>query len=270
MAEYIDREALYERITALPSVGCAALYRGDVETAIEQAPAADVAKVRYGYWKDNTNGTFTCTACGCRASKMKYCGHCGAKMLGVAMTKSRYDELERHGRIVSDCLYFITNEEDEKMNFFKKKGDAQEALEFAKHLKEKTELCRSFLDERCVICERSNICTLESEINKYISHLAFGNDLSVGDLLAASRKIKIIVDCEYFDAKYPVVAGYNSKATFHSNLPCNTCDARPVCKIAVLKSSVDKQVSAICNMDDGLNARVLCWTYRKREDGAGK
>lgn len=150
---------------------------------------------------------------------------------------------------------------------FSQKRNAENALEVAKSLKEKADLCRSFIDERCVICERSNICILESEINKYISHLAFGNDLSVGDLLAASRKIKIIVDCEYFDAKYPVVTGYNSNATFHSSLPCNTCDARPVCKIAVLKSSVDKQVSAICNMDDGLNAQVVCWAYRKDGDG---
>lgn len=81
---------------------------------VESIPAADVAEVRYGYWKDNTNGTFTCTACGGRASKMNYCGHCGAKMLGVKITHVRYDELERQGWIESDCLYFITNEEEEE------------------------------------------------------------------------------------------------------------------------------------------------------------
>lgn len=43
---------------------------------------ADVAEVKHGYWKDNTNGTFTCSECGGRASKMDWCGCCGAKMDG--------------------------------------------------------------------------------------------------------------------------------------------------------------------------------------------
>lgn len=117
MAEYIDREAVMSdlktrftitlgRVTKWSELFC---YNKTIE-ALRNAPTADVAEVRYGYWKDNTNGTFTCTACGCRASKMKYCGHCGAKMLGVAMTKSRYDELVRQGLIKSDRLYFTTEE----------------------------------------------------------------------------------------------------------------------------------------------------------------
>ncbi len=42
----------------------------------------DAIEVKHGYWKDNTNGTFTCSECGGRASKMDWCGHCGTKMDG--------------------------------------------------------------------------------------------------------------------------------------------------------------------------------------------
>lgn len=44
--------------------------------------SADVEPVVHGEWINNNNGTFTCSACGGRASKMKYCGNCGAKMDG--------------------------------------------------------------------------------------------------------------------------------------------------------------------------------------------
>lgn len=37
-------------------------------------------QLKHGHWKDNNNGTFTCSVCGGRASKMAWCGHCGAKM----------------------------------------------------------------------------------------------------------------------------------------------------------------------------------------------
>ena len=156
------------------------------------------------------------------------------------------------------------------MNFFRKERKLQEAVEVAECLKEKMELCSSFLEADCASCVRNDICTLATEINKDISSLAFGNNLSVGDMQVASRKINIIVDCEHFVALYPFATGCSGNATFHSSLPCDTCDARHICKIAVMKSSVDKQVRAICNIDDALNARVLCWSYKKREDGDGK
>ena len=41
---------------------------------------ADVVEVKHGYCKDNNNGTFTCSVCGGKASKMNWCGCCGAKM----------------------------------------------------------------------------------------------------------------------------------------------------------------------------------------------
>jgi hypothetical protein len=42
----------------------------------------DLVEVKHGYWQDNHNGTFTCSVCGGKASKMNYCGNCGAKMNG--------------------------------------------------------------------------------------------------------------------------------------------------------------------------------------------
>lgn len=38
---------------------------------------------KVGWWLDNCNGTFTCSLCDGRSSKMAYCGHCGARMGGV-------------------------------------------------------------------------------------------------------------------------------------------------------------------------------------------
>lgn len=43
---------------------------------------ADVVEVRHGEWKDNRNGTFTCSVCGGQSPKMDWCGRCGAKMDG--------------------------------------------------------------------------------------------------------------------------------------------------------------------------------------------
>lgn len=41
---------------------------------------ADVVEVKHGEWLNNHNGTYTCSACGGKAPKMAWCGHCGAKM----------------------------------------------------------------------------------------------------------------------------------------------------------------------------------------------
>lgn len=38
------------------------------------------APVKHGRWLNNTNGTFTCSVCGKRASRGNYCPNCGAKM----------------------------------------------------------------------------------------------------------------------------------------------------------------------------------------------
>lgn len=82
MPEYIDREALYEKITALRSVDCAALYRGDVETAIKEAPTADVEEVVHGEWLEG-NKRQSCSKCLYRGARAwSYCPVCGAKMDG--------------------------------------------------------------------------------------------------------------------------------------------------------------------------------------------
>lgn len=52
------------------------------EGIIASLPNADVVEVRHGYWKDNQNGTFTCSECEGKSSKMDWCGRCGAKMDG--------------------------------------------------------------------------------------------------------------------------------------------------------------------------------------------
>lgn len=47
---------------------------------LESTPDADVEPIRHGEWTGNTNGTFTCSKCGKRASRGRYCPNCGAKM----------------------------------------------------------------------------------------------------------------------------------------------------------------------------------------------
>lgn len=47
---------------------------------MSKIPTADVIEVKHGYWKDNHNGTFTCSECEGKSSKMDWCGRCGAKM----------------------------------------------------------------------------------------------------------------------------------------------------------------------------------------------
>ena len=62
---------------------CIFHIKGDEnEKCVHFKNKADVVEARHGYWKDNRNGTFTCSACGGQASKMDWCGRCGAKMDG--------------------------------------------------------------------------------------------------------------------------------------------------------------------------------------------
>ena len=42
--------------------------------------ANGVVVQKQGEWQDNHNGTYACSICGGRASKMSYCGKCGAKL----------------------------------------------------------------------------------------------------------------------------------------------------------------------------------------------
>ena len=94
MAEYIEREALLERLKFKRN--CDRLtgkrYAG-LESAIAQvkkAHAADVVEVRHGEWEkvgaiffDNEVVYYRCPLCNTTwESKTKYCPNCGAKMDG--------------------------------------------------------------------------------------------------------------------------------------------------------------------------------------------
>jgi hypothetical protein len=86
--EYIERGSLMRYVEKQEviikggtSIADAMRIQGNVfRRCAETCPAADVVEVRHGCWIDNHNGTFTCSVCGGRASKMAWCGHCGAKM----------------------------------------------------------------------------------------------------------------------------------------------------------------------------------------------
>ena len=54
----------------------------DMAEYIREQLTTDVAEVKHGKWVDNYNGTFACSVCGGKASKMNYCGNCGARMDG--------------------------------------------------------------------------------------------------------------------------------------------------------------------------------------------
>lgn len=85
MAEYIDREVLLE---SLPVAWDSAV------TAIQNAPAADVAPMVHGRWVKHTrmHGFVYCSACKdvyldeewLRDGKWGYCPNCGARMDGEA------------------------------------------------------------------------------------------------------------------------------------------------------------------------------------------
>ena len=96
MAEYIDREALYEKAYwhgEHPDVGNPfpdGVDAIDIED-VDAIPAADVAPVRHGRWIEKEKYTFgimcDCSLCENRildnGHPWNYCPNCGAKMDGV-------------------------------------------------------------------------------------------------------------------------------------------------------------------------------------------
>jgi len=89
MAEYIEREALMIALCK-EIIGDGDYYNGkddmqdEIRDMVSRFPAADVAPVRHGRWKDNK-----CTACGEEAFcygerpyhlRTNFCPMCGAKM----------------------------------------------------------------------------------------------------------------------------------------------------------------------------------------------
>jgi hypothetical protein len=51
-----------------------------LEEYADELLANGVIVQKEGEWQDNHNGTFTCSVCGSRVSKMNYCGNCSAKL----------------------------------------------------------------------------------------------------------------------------------------------------------------------------------------------
>lgn len=99
MTEYIDRKELE---CMIPDVqpdcwencgNCNMLSRDDVLEIINEVPAAEVAPVRHGKWKEvedyNLDSYWRCSICKKEwwleagtptENKMNFCPHCGAKM----------------------------------------------------------------------------------------------------------------------------------------------------------------------------------------------
>lgn len=91
MAEYIEREALYEKAYwhgEHPDVGNPfpdGVDAIDIDD-VYAIPAADVAPVRHGRWERTEDGAALCTACKRKMNPSQYgyafCSLCGAKMDG--------------------------------------------------------------------------------------------------------------------------------------------------------------------------------------------
>ena len=85
MADYIERAAVEEMLENAQIItdGENCGYCTD-DVDLNSIPAADVAPVRHGRWKNGGNGLYdTCTACGEEiylAIPMNYCPLCGARM----------------------------------------------------------------------------------------------------------------------------------------------------------------------------------------------
>jgi hypothetical protein len=88
--EYIERSELIRKLRGeyvgkYPASFYFGLFAASDE--VEKMPAADVVEVRHGYWKNNLNGTFTCSECSGKSPKLDWCGRCGAKMDGERKEK---------------------------------------------------------------------------------------------------------------------------------------------------------------------------------------
>ena len=83
MKEYIEREPV---AIFVEECGCSPTWIAKRIRNHEAFPAADVAPVRHGRWKNGGNGLYdTCSACEKEiylAIPMNYCPECGALMDG--------------------------------------------------------------------------------------------------------------------------------------------------------------------------------------------
>lgn len=114
MKEYIERTTLKDRFQKrliwlekdVHDEYSKGLFHG-CETdmgLIDEIPAADVAEVRHGRWKNGGNGLYdTCTACGEEiylAIPMNYCPLCGARMDKEMIMKTKCEKCGRKKEIV--------------------------------------------------------------------------------------------------------------------------------------------------------------------------
>ena len=89
MAEYIEREKVYHKLTGVCDGYChgkMCKYTEYMLEEIEDIPAADVQPVKRGFWR-KTNDIFYkyCSLCGTKtdiaySNSAKFCPECGAKM----------------------------------------------------------------------------------------------------------------------------------------------------------------------------------------------
>ena len=61
----------------------------DMRTKLEKLPAVEAFPVKHARWKDNGNGTVSCSRCSTwfqkeREPYLLFCGYCGARMDGDA------------------------------------------------------------------------------------------------------------------------------------------------------------------------------------------
>ena len=80
MSKYIDADKLKTKVGWVGDEKTGRQFVDSVEKWLDMQPAEDVATVVHAEWKDNYNGTFTCSNCNGKASRGNYCPRCGAKM----------------------------------------------------------------------------------------------------------------------------------------------------------------------------------------------
>ena len=92
--EYIRREDMLnavEKLDIIPSVDGMGIPTGAEDFRVQflgtvlKVESADVAPVVHAHWKDNKNGTVSCSRCSTwfqkeREPYLRFCGYCGAKM----------------------------------------------------------------------------------------------------------------------------------------------------------------------------------------------
>ena len=85
MADLISRAAARDVINTWDRQKSEKVRMGLLHRDLDAIPAVDAAPVVHGHWKDNGNGTVSCSRCATwfqkeREPYLLYCGYCGAKM----------------------------------------------------------------------------------------------------------------------------------------------------------------------------------------------